>query len=633
MRVNRTSVVLLALLVVACATGCKKSPATGAAGPSAIPRQPSTMLRLHWLGMKQVAADTNAAGFMEIWKLPETAKLEARTLDKLALALAEALAEAGGRPKVEGRTTPPPSPLEVGSSKLAVGSSPARPPSSLSPLGVGSSKLDVGNSSFPPLSSLLRPLFDDLVQEESYLEVMDATNRPGDFVLAIRLPDDRAAFWQTNLAAALESLTHSALSPSSDARGWRLQLPSSAFSKLEVGSSKLDVRRSSAGHPSSLLALSRSGAWTVVSLARENGALVAGLVARIEQNGTPVPVKAPDQAFALVPGALRGSAANAAPPAPPKAWLEAGLDLRGLACALAINPDLPPGLPKAFVALFGDGKYVRALGQLDFPKPLWLDLEPWNFPTNFVGSDLVSFTAVRGFRPWLASLKAWQNLHIGPPPNQFFCWALWGQPALTYFSAPQPDAASQVSRLSALVLEKGKPWFEHHPAALIEKSETFNGLQWRGVPFFTPFLESIVTNHDNLILGGLLQAPMADPSLPPDWVPQLLSQTNLVACEKEFSALRIDQWIYISQFIRFVSSREQLPGQSAGMTWLKAAGPRLGNSATRVFWTAPDQLSFTRGSSVGFTAIELHLLIDWLESPDFPRGLHSFLPAPGEPVP
>jgi len=38
-------------------------------------------------------------------------------------------------------------------------------------------------------------------------------------------------------------------------------------------------------------------------------------------------------------------------------------------------------------------------------------------------------------------------------------------------------------------------------------------------------------------------------------------------------------------------------------------------------------LTFARKSTLGFTALELHLLADWLESPRFPHGLHTF-PAP-----
>ncbi len=39
---------------------------------------------LHWLGLKQISADTNAAQFMKVWQLPQTTALVAQTLDKLS---------------------------------------------------------------------------------------------------------------------------------------------------------------------------------------------------------------------------------------------------------------------------------------------------------------------------------------------------------------------------------------------------------------------------------------------------------------------------------------------------------------------------------------------------------------------
>ena len=50
---------------------------------------------------------------------------------------------------------------------------------------------------------------------------------------------------------------------------------------------------------------------------------------------------------------------------------------------------------------------------------------------------------------------------------------------------------------------------------------------------------------------------------------------------------------------------------------------RLGNSTTTIALTGTNQLTFKRKSATGFTAAELHLLSDWFESPDFPRGLYS----------
>ena len=65
--------------------------------------------------------------------------------------------------------------------------------------------------------------------------------------------------------------------------------------------------------------------------------------------------------------------------------------------------------------------------------------------------------------------------------------------------------------------------------------------------------------------------------------------------------------------------------------WLKHVEPILGGSATVVTQTGAEQLTFTRNSTVGFTALELHLLADWLESPQFPLGLHTFIAPPSPP--
>ena len=88
----------------------------------------------------------------------------------------------------------------------------------------------------------------------------------------------------------------------------------------------------------------------------------------------------------------------------------------------------------------------------------------------------------------------------------------------------------------------------------------------------------------------------------------------------------------MGQFARLVLHRAQLPTGEPGVLWLKAIAPKLGDNVTDITQTGPNQLSFTRKSTIGFTGIELNLLADWLESPQFPRGLYTFLaPPPAQP--
>jgi hypothetical protein len=51
---------------------------------------------------------------------------------------------------------------------------------------------------------------------------------------------------------------------------------------------------------------------------------------------------------------------------------------------------------------------------------------------------------------------------------------------------------------------------------------------------------------------------------------------------------------------------------------------KVGNSWTVFSKTGPSQLSFSRSSGIGLTALEMQLLADWLQSPTFPRGLNTF---------
>ena len=129
---------------------------------SAAPATDEVLARVHWLGLKQISADTNAAPLMKVWQLPPTIALVAQTFDKLS-----------------------------------------RGP---------------GHGATNATGALLRPLLDDLVSSEFYLELSALTNFSlsaggevglGHFKLfqALPLSADRARLWQTNLAAIPAVLT------------------------------------------------------------------------------------------------------------------------------------------------------------------------------------------------------------------------------------------------------------------------------------------------------------------------------------------------------------------------------------------------------------------------------------------
>jgi hypothetical protein len=504
------------------------------ASPVATPPPPEILARIHWAGAKQIGADVNGAVLKGVWAMPESAKLENQTLDKLSLAAWSLL-----RQTVDTNA-----------------------------------------------GALLRPLLADVLRQESRLEIRQATNQPAQLAFAIRLDDARAALWETNLAAVLESLTGvRPVAATGGQRRWTLKR----------------------NNPPNLLELARVGAWTVFGAAQDRNPLLDDARDWLERQ----------------PASSEGRTTNS--------WLEADLDIPRLASAFAPGWNLPADFPRISLTAAGQDTNVWTYGDLKFSRPLPLELEPWNVPTNFIDASLGSFMCVRGFKPWLASLKAWNHLQIGPPPNQLYVWAFNYQMVHTYFAAPLPDASNAVRQLTDFVLERNDRFFGTNDVAGFRRSERTNGLDWKGIPYLYPYLQSIETSNGGFVFGGMFPAPEPEP-LPASMLPKALSLTNLLYHDWELTGTRIEQWVYTGQFIRYACHIPQMAGDSVSMAWIRALEPAMRSSVTDVTRTAPDQLSFERRSTIGFTAIELNLLADWLDSPRFPVGLHSSLAPPPPPL-
>ena len=516
-----------AVLVILLSAGCNKSPSTsGSAAASS-----NTVARIHWLGKKKLAADRNAGRLMTIWTMIETANLEAQTLDKLAQALA-------------------------GSNQLSV----------------ISNQLSVTNyrSVLTGPAALARALLDDVVTEESYLELRHTPAQAAELAFAIRLSEDRARIWQTNLAALRDQKS----------------VRSSSFSLSD-------------------LTFARAKGWTIVGSGHEKNTVAADMLDRIQRTGAPFVIGASN------------------------AWLTVDMDLQRTSDALSLGWKLPKDLPKISMQMTGDGQNVLTRGEWNFPKPLPFQIERWNIPTNIIRGSLLGFRMLQGIRPWLSSVKAWNDLHIGPPPNQLFWWSLQSHPAMTDVAAPLPDASNAVAVLSEFLLQKGTPWLKSNAFGQFLRSTISDGVSCTtGNPLMGPFLQSVQQGRDGFVLAGLARGTATNEPLPAAVIRDFQQQTNLVYFESEGTGAEIQTWLFVGQALRLIFWKAQLPTNSAATRWLKATEHSLGNCTTRVTKTGPSQLTFARMSTVGFDSLELHLLGDWLESPQFPSSLHT-LSAPG----
>jgi hypothetical protein len=559
---------LLAVWVAVTGGGCKKSePAAppqdqqAKSAPNAQPLAPAgnAIARVHWLGKNQLARETNAAYFMGIWNMPETLRLEGQTLDKLALALW-------------------PSAITNRSEEIT----------NYAPLVAGH-----------PSASLLRPLLQDVLEGEAYLEVRQGTNQPSELALAVRMSDAGAATWQSNLAAVVESLTGTRPSPAAGAYGWRLDT----------------------GHPDergwSSVSLARAGDWTVVGLggagATNSPSLAADFSARIQRDHAPFARPATNY------------------------WVDADVDLLKLTSELKLNwfswaskvfsqPSTNLNLPRAMVTFIGDGENVRTRAELEFPQPLGLPLEAWNVPTNLIHDPLIGFMAVRGLRPTLQAFKPWNDLKLGPPPNQAFFWAQQGMPQDHFMALPSAQANDLLSKLENYILNVLNPIFMANPlkAGGFVKAPGSDRIAWRGIPLFSPSVD-VGQSGGALFLTVAFTTNQAGAQPMPG---QLLQQvdggtTNLVSYDWEMTGACIQGLTPMFNLVRRAFYLPRLPAEPA-VAWFNAVPPKLGNTITVVYATGPTRLLVNRKSHLGFSAAELELLMDWLESPDFPCGLHTF---------
>jgi hypothetical protein len=305
------------------------------------------------------------------------------------------------------------------------------------------------------------------------------------------------------------------------------------------------------------------------------------------------------------------------------------VDFPQLASAMPYLSGLADGLPKVGLSITGDGQNVRTRGELRFNRPIPLELDAWNIPTNLLHEPLVSFTAIRGTKLWLPSVKWWNELSV-TAPNQIYFWGLHGIPLQTYFAVPMPDASNQLDTLTDRLIEKYRPWAAANGWGDIQKESDPQGAVWKDIPFVAPYLRLEQLAESQFISGGLIPGAETNQPPPRELLWQIVGSTNLVGYNWEITGPRVEAWLYLGQLVRLLSNKEQLAADSITVAWLKTLITRLGNSVTQVRQTGSNSLSFSRVSGIGLTSIELHLLADWLESPKFPTGLRT-LAAPSVP--
>jgi len=497
--------------------GCQRDEA------AAVPES-DVLVRSHFAGLARVVNDPKSTKLKEINSLPQSAALREQTLQKLA-----------------------------------------RAPKTLFKDRVSAEQADQG-------AALLRPLLEDLLDEESLLEVRGRDVQSPEWTLAVAVKADRKVLWQTNLAALVQV--------------WGLGTVSRAT--LE-GFAVAEVKRAQSP---TLVRWVDAGPWLVLGVGNAPLSATDRLVRTLKTTGRP------------------GAALT-------QSWLEAEAALGKLAGPLELSPKLP--WPQVTVSVGNRDEYLRTLMRLAFAEPVTGPLTPWHVPTNLIREPLISFTAARGVSPLLQRSETLRQLELSPVPNELYFWAQQQVAFQSFLAFPTPDATNTVQRLAEGAKNVLGSERQKRGLAQVEWQSTNRQTVWKGLPFVTPFTQPVQDVGTSFVYGGLFPAVPRTEPVPGELLAQFAPRTNVIFYDWEITQARLNQWRMMVQLFAVIARKPQFTTNTAALPWLMGVEKHLGNSVTEITVSSPREWTVTRKSHLGLTAVELVTLARWLESVEFPR--------------
>lgn len=422
----------------------------------------------------------------------------------------------------------------------------------------------------PDVSALARPLLDDLLAAESWMEIRGPNQRL-EGVLAIQLNDERARLWNTNLWQWL--------------RAWQLGTPAAA---QVDGFAGWELKK----HDSpNLIQCVRAGQWLLVGVGTDKLTLLPALLQQVRKAGRPAAALAGDKLFEL----------EADPPR-----------LANWFPVFAKNP-----LPPTLLTVFGRGENLRTEAKFRFSAPLPWKFEPWRLATNMIQDPIISFTVGQGIAPLLGQIEGMPELGLKQMPNQFCTWAQAGTPWQTFVTMPVANASNFIQKLAPAVPKIVQQHLGNTTGEILWASNRAE-LRWQGLPFVTPSLRALHTNSGDFLFFSMFpRAPKTNPP-PSELFAQMAGRNNLVYYDWEITQERLHELRQLGTLLSIAKSWPEALSTSPTRVWLTKVGPMLGNTITEATLTAPNELTLVRKSHLGLTGFELVYLTRWLESPAFP---------------
>lgn len=272
-----------------------------------------------------------------------------------------------------------------------------------------------------------------------------------------------------------------------------------------------------------------------------------------------------------------------------------------------------PGWPAGvFSAAVRDGS-VRSQLKLTLADSLPQKLPAWKLPP-FVKDPLVQFAAARGISPWLEQLPTVGPIVKASSPSQWFLWGFGDVSLQTYVAA----LADNPEKIVARAHDELKGMFQ--PGQAIGRLDYLPDtafLRLTGLPAAFPVLTAVHTNDDAYVMFGAF-ASKAHVTEPPKDLLKQLQRDNLLFYDWEISPAAVPHWNTFRQLSQIIRIRP-LNGSTPGQKWLTAITPKLANCATEALVTGEHELTVTRRSNVGLSALELTELAWWLDAAQLTR--------------
>jgi hypothetical protein len=421
---------------------------------------------------------------------------------------------------------------------------------------------------------LLTPLVTALMKHESALEISGKDRASADWVLAVALEDGSSNQWN----AAFLNI------------GRRLGLGEPVATTVE-GLKGWAIPPTAGGRGFTFVT---SADWLLAAAGFDEKSAGRAWARKVAAHGRPVPAESEN-------------------------WLTVSVRPE----FLNWHPDLPfTGPITGIAAAFSwQGKDIRTRATLTLARDLPGRNVDWTIPKGIVRDPVTSFTAIRGAHTFLGGLEIFKGLPESDVPDQWFRWSLGSAPFVDDFAMPVHDATNAFAHLEKSIPAAFNPWIMKVSLGQWRGATNRTRLLWEGLPLFYPYLDPANDDGKAFLRGGIfpLELKTNQPPAPAELFAQFEARKDLCYYDWEIAQPRLESYERSSPFIALFIPTAPARKNTFAESWLKEMSPKLGNIITEMVATSSRELSLTRKSQVGMTAIELWLFTRWLDSEAFPQ--------------